>query len=78
MYGYAGSMFSLALRLPRIRRCKSAVDLLVCVDTLGLARVVFCIALIAGEAPGARKERESHSSDQSGRSAQAIAPVPRE
>mmetsp|Transcript_6597 Transcript_6597/g.18479 ORF Transcript_6597/g.18479 Transcript_6597/m.18479 type:complete len:215 (-) Transcript_6597:668-1312(-) len=36
---YVGSMSTLSLWLPRIRRCKSAVDLLVCVDTLGLARL---------------------------------------
>ena len=51
--------------------------MLVCVDTLGLARVSFCIALNAGGAPGARIDLQSHSSDQSCRSAQAIAPVPR-
>ena len=34
---YASSMFSLALRLPRIRRCGRALQMLVCVDTLDLA-----------------------------------------
>ena len=74
--GYAGGMFSLAVRLPT-GVVDSADGMLVCVDTLGLARLVFH-RLIAGEAPGARSDRQSHSSDQSCRSAQAIAPVPRE
>ena len=75
--GYAGSMLSLAPRLP-IGVVGSADEMLVCVDTLGLARVSFLRRIDRRRGPGARSNRQSHSSDQSCRSAQAIAPVPRE
>ena len=52
--------------------------MLVYVDTLGLARVSFLHRIDRRRGPSARIGCQSHNSDQSCRSAQAIAPVPRE